>query len=166
MEAQNKAADGTPLQVLEEFKVTAELDGNAGGVDLKVVVTNVHELNLHGTHVILELGLTDLTGHFMQHTEGPKNISVGKLTMELPVSLLQKACKKLCQEVSDLFKLELKWLNQFELKVNFKPQPRPIFHKPRPVPLANLEDPNDAYKEGIRKGVWKLTDYGTAVVPV
>ena len=37
METQYKVADGNPLQVLGQFKVTAELDGKAGSIDRKVV---------------------------------------------------------------------------------------------------------------------------------
>ena len=99
------------------------------------------------------IGLTELTGHFMRHMEGPKKLSVGQLTMESQVGSLQKACKQLCQEFPDLFKLELGCLNDFDLEVNLKPEARPIFSKPRAVPLAILEDVNDAYKEGIKKGV-------------
>ena len=58
---------------------------------------------------------------------------------------------------------------QFELEVKFKPAARPIFCKPSPVRLAILVQLNDAYEEGIRKGVWKPTDfntYGSPVVPL
>ena len=68
-----------------------------------------------------------------------------------------------------MFKQELGCLKKFELEVKFKPEARPIFCKPRPVPLAILEDLNDAYEDEIRKGVWKPTDfnvYGTPMVPV
>ena len=60
-------------------------------------------------------------------------------------------------------------LKDFELEVRFKPEARPIFCKPRPVPLAILEDLINSYNDGIRKGVWKPTDlnaFGTPVVPV
>ena len=109
---------GTHLQVLGRFKVTAELDG----IYLKVVVTNLHRLNLLGRQVMVELGLTDLTGHFMWYMEGPKKLSVGQLTTESPVDSFQKACKQCCQEFPDLFQPELRFLNDFELEVKFKPQ--------------------------------------------
>ena len=127
------------------------------------------QLNLLGTQTMVELGLTNLTGYFMKHMEGPKKLSVGELTMETPVGSLQKAYKQCCQEFPDLFMPELGCLKGFELEVKFKPEARPNFCKPRPVPLAIQEDLNDAYKDGIRKGAWKSTDfnaYGIAVVPV
>ena len=65
MEAQYEVADGNPLQVLGQFKVTAELDGKAGGINLKVIVTNVTQQNLPRRQAMVELGLTDLTGPFM-----------------------------------------------------------------------------------------------------
>ena len=59
---------------------------------------------------------------------------------------------------------ELGCLREFELEVKFKPEARLIFCKPKLVPLAILDELNDAFEEGIRKGVWKPTDfsaYGT-----
>ena len=103
MEAQYKVADGNPLQVLGQLEVTAELDGKVGGIDLKKVVTDVPQLNLLGRLTMVELGLTDLTEHFMRHMEGLKKLSVGQLTMDSPVGSLQKACKQCCQKFPDLF---------------------------------------------------------------
>ena len=71
-----------------------------------VVVTKVPQLNLPRRQAMVELGLTDLTGHFMQHMEGPNNLSVGHLTTESPVGSLQKACKQCCQDFPDSFKPE------------------------------------------------------------
>ena len=65
------------------------------------------QLNLHGRQAMVELGLMDLTRHFIQHMEGPKKLSLGKLNSESPVGSLQKACKQLCQELPDTFKPEL-----------------------------------------------------------
>ena len=44
-----------PLQVLGQFKVIAEIDGKAGGLDLKVIVTNASQLNLLGSQALVEL---------------------------------------------------------------------------------------------------------------
>ena len=56
--------------------------------------------------------------------------------------------------VSDLFKpYRVGMPGGFELEVKFKPKARLIFCTPRPVPLAILEDLNDTYKDGIKKGV-------------
>ena len=65
--------------------------------------------------------------------------------------------------------VELGYLKDFELEVDFKPEAKPIFCKPRPVPLAILENLNDAYEDENWKEVWKPTGfnaYGTLVVPV
>ena len=45
---------------------------------------------------MVELGLTDLSGHLMQHMERPKKLSVGQLIAKSPVGSLQQACKQLC----------------------------------------------------------------------
>ena len=153
MKAEYKVANRNPLHVLGQFEVTAELDVKAGGIDLRVVVTNVPQPNLLGIQDMVELGLTDLTVSFMRSMKRPKKLSVGQLTVESTIGSLQKACKECCQEFSDLFKPELGCLKGFELEVKFKPEARPIFCRPRPVPLAILEDLNDACEDGIRKGV-------------
>ena len=61
------------MQVLGQFEVIAKLDGKAGGINLKMVVTIVPQLNLIGVQATVELGLTE---HFMRHMEGPKKLSV------------------------------------------------------------------------------------------
>ena len=101
VKAQYKLANGNPLKVLGQFEVTAKLNGKAGGVNLKVVVTNVPQLNLLGAQAMVELELRDLTGYFMLHMEGPKMLSVEQLITKSPVDSLQKACKQLCQEFPD-----------------------------------------------------------------
>ena len=67
VKAEYKVADGNPLQLLGQFEVTAEFDDKAGSIDLKV--TNLPQLNLLGRQAMVELGLNDLTGHFMQNME-------------------------------------------------------------------------------------------------
>ena len=57
-------------------------------------------------------------------------------------------------------------LKDFELLVKFKPEAKPIFCRLRPVPLAILEDLNDAYEDRIRKGVWKSTDFNAYITPM
>ena len=84
------------MQVLVPFEVTAELNGKAKGINLKVVVTNVPQLNLLRRHAMVELGLTDLTGHIMQHRVGPKKLLVEQVTTESPFGSSKKACKHLC----------------------------------------------------------------------
>ena len=57
----------------------------------------------------------------------------------------------------------------FELDIKFKEGATPIFRKPRTEPFAILDDMNDALEDGVRKGVWKLTDFndwGTPIVPI
>ena len=75
----------------------------------------------------------------------------------------------MCQNFPDVFKPELGCLKDFELDIRFKNDPKPIFCKPRPVPFALQNELAQAYEAGIKKGVWKMTqfnDYGTPVVPV
>ncbi|KAK3729828.1 hypothetical protein RRG08_058147 [Elysia crispata] len=55
----------------------------------------------------------------------------------------------------------------FELDIKFKVDAKPVFCKPRTVPLAVQNDLEKAYDAGIAKGIWKPTtfsSYGTPVV--
>ncbi len=82
---------------------------------------------------------------------------------------VRDACLQVCRNFPDLFKAELGCLKDIELEVAFKPNPKPIFCKPRTVPYVILEELNVAYDEGLKKGVWiptQFKDYGTPVVPV
>ena len=108
-------------------------------------VTNVHQLNLLRRPAMVEVGHTDLTGHFMRNIKGPKKLSVGQMIMESTVGSLQKACNQCCQEFPSLFKPELGCPKDFELEVKFKPDAMFIFCRPRPVPLVILDYLNDAY---------------------
>ena len=68
-----------------------------------------------------------------------------------------------------MFNDELGCLKDYKLEVKFKPDAKPVFNKPRPVPFAIQNDLNLAYDAGIKKGVLKpvqFNQYGTPVVPV
>jgi len=78
-------------------------------------------------------------------------------------------CRDLCNEFSELFKPELGCLHGVQLEVEFKPEARPIFCKPRSVPFAMREELAQAYDAGIARRVWtptSVSDWGTPVVPV
>ena len=82
---------------------------------------------------------------------------------------LQEACQRVCQDFPDLFKPELGCLKDLQLEIQFKPDSKPLFCKPRVVPFALQEDLTQAYDVGIAKGVWRpaqFNSYGTPVVPI
>ena len=62
----------------------------------------------------------------------------------------------ICGEFPTLFESTLGCLKDFSLDIRFKPEAKPIFKKPRPVPFSILQDLNEAYKAGIKRGVWSL----------
>lgn len=75
----------------------------------------------------------------------------------------------MCQDFPDLFKQELGCLKDFLLEIQFKPDSKPIFCKPRVVPFASQEYLTQAYDTDVTKGVWKPTQfnsYRTPVVPI
>ena len=75
----------------------------------------------------------------------------------------------MCKEFPEIFKDELGCLKNFQLEINFKPSTKPVFCRPRPVPIALTEELNQAYEAGIAKVIWEPTQfnqYGTPVVPV
>ena len=77
--------------------------------------------------------------------------------------------QRVCQDFPDLFKPELRCLKDLQLEIQFKPDSKPLFCKPRVVPFALQEDLTQAYDVGIAKGVWRpaqFNSYGTPVVPI
>ena len=53
--------------------------------------------------------------------------------------------------------------------MKIKAEARPMFCKPRTVPFAFQEDLGQAYDAGVKRGVWRKTqfnEYGTPVVPI
>ena len=165
-----KVADGNPLPVFGQFETKVCLDDSSRKTDLQMVVTQVPRLNLLGRSAMLKLDLTDLTKFFDPHRATLLPSSIAHLsTLTSADNTLQQACEQLCQEYPDLFRSESGCLKDYELDVKFKPNAKPVFCKPRPVPFSVLEDLNEAYDAGIKQGVWEFTDfnsYGTPVVPV
>ena len=151
-----QVAEGSPLPVVGQFQSTASIDGKLPDVTFPVIVTKVPNLNLLGRLAMMKLKLTNLTDHFRENLSCAENS-------------LDAACIQLCGEFPTLFESTLGCLKDFSLDIRFKPEAKPIFKKPRPVPFSILQDLNEAYEAGIKRGVWELTDfnsYGTPVVPI
>ena len=72
---------------------------------------------------------------------------------------LQKKCETLCQQYSDVFKQELGVLRDYELEIEFKPDAKPVFKRPRSVPFAMLEDLSHALDADTTKGIWTPTQF-------
>jgi transposase InsO family protein len=163
------AATGKPLPVRGMFYIQAKLaDSSRSGI-IEMNVAKCH-LNLLGRAAIHALGI-DVNGLLAKTRSRHPPFSERVCTVEpnKPDKALQKACEELCKEFPDVFKEELGCLKNFELELKFKPDAKPVFIKPRTVPLAILEDLDAAYEAGIKKGVWELTsfnEWGTPVVPV
>ena len=146
LQAQKQQADGS-------FNTTKGVDFN---------VSETPYLNLLGRNAIkdLEISVDELMNSTKVHAVFD--------SLESDITL-QRECHEVCQEFPDLFKPGLGLLKDFELEVKFKPDVKPVFCKPRPVPFALQEDLVHAYKNGIKTGVWKKTQfcpYGTPVVPI
>ena len=157
------------LPVLGTFTVTVAIPetNSSRNANLTFNVTGIPRLNLLGRDGIQQLDI-DLNA-MLNQLDGHHKDAVNSVQLLQPDVSLQKACQQICQEFPDLFKSELGCLKDFELEVKFKPDVKPIFCKPRAVPFAIQEDLNQAYDAGIKRGVWKPTQfnaYGTPVVPI
>ncbi|RUS86759.1 hypothetical protein EGW08_005482 [Elysia chlorotica] len=73
----------------------------------------------------------------------------------------QKSCQQLCREFPDLFNKEL-GTKDFQLEIKFKPDTQPVFHKPRPVPIAVQKDLDAALQARINKGIWEPAQFNMA----
>ena len=164
-----EGATGDPLPVQGTFKITTHLPhqpDNSQTLQFTVVTNN--QLNLLGHDAIhkLHLDVTALMDINVLNSPSTVNAVFDNLTTD---ETLQAACTKLCEEFPDVFKPELGCLRDFELEMKFKEDSKPIFCKPRVVPFAIQEDLTQAYDAGIKRGIWKPTNfnaYGTPVVPI
>ena len=165
-----QVAEGSPLPVVGQFQSTASIDGKSPDVTFPVIVTKVPNLNLLGRLAMMKLKLTNLTDHFRENLScAESTATIEHVTTTGPENSLDAACIQLCGEFPTLFESTLGCLKDFSLEIRFKPEAKPIFKKPRPVPFSILQDLNEAYEAGIKRGVWELTDfnsYGTPVVPI
>ena len=165
-----QVAEGSPLPVVGQFQSTASIDGKSPDVTFPVIVTKVPNLNLLGRLAMMKLKLTNLTDHFRENLScAESTATIEHVTTSGPENSLDAACIQLCGEFPTLFESTLGCLKDFSLDIRFKPEAKPIFKKPRPVPFSILQDLNEAYEAGIKRGVWELTDfnsYGTPVVPI
>ena len=167
---QYQVAEGSPLPVVGQFQSTASIDGKSPDVTFPVIVTKVPNLNLLGRLAMMKLKLTNLTDHFKENLScAESTATIEHVTTTGPENSLHATCIQLCGEFPTLFESTLGCLKDFSLDIRFKPEAKPIFKKPRPVPFSILQDLNEAYEAGIKRGVWELTDfnsYGTPVVPI
>ena len=167
---QYQVAEGSPLPVVGQFRSTASIDGKSPDVTFPVIVTKVPNLNLLGRLAMMKLKLTNLTDHFRKNIScAESTATIEHVTTSGPENSLHAACIQLCGEFPTLFESTLGCLKDFSLDIRFKPEAKPIFKKPRPAPFSILQDLNEAYQAGIKRGVWELTDfnsYGTPVVPI
>lgn len=164
-----ESASQDPLPVLGAVALSAQVDQSQQQT-IGFNVTKVPDLNLLGRDSIKQLGISvDALLEQNIPSDSPAkevNTVFEKLVADKD---LQMACRQLCDEFPDLFKPELGTLKNFELDIKFKPDAKPVFSKPRPVPFALQEDLEEAYEAGIKRGIWEPTQfnaYGTPVVPI
>jgi hypothetical protein len=168
-----KSASSHVLPVLGTIKAAASVPSVTASdrrdQTVQFVVTEVPHLNLLGRDAIRQLRISVDSLIHATAADAPQ-LGVHRVFDKLQPDLsLQKACRQVCEEFPDLFKRELGCLKDFELEVKFKPDAKPVFRKPRPVPFAILDDLTQAYEAGIAKKIWQpvqFNDYGTPVVPI
>ena len=149
-----------------QFQSTESIDGKSPDVTFPVIVTKVPNLNLLGRLAMMKLKLTNLTDHFRENLScAESTATIEHVTTSGPENSLDAACIQLCGEFPTLFESTLGCLKDFSLDIRFKPEVKPIFKKPRPVPFSILQDLNEAYEAGIKRGVWELTDFNSYGTP-
>ena len=160
---QYESASQHNLPVLGSFTAKASTPDSADQHEIRLSVTEVPDLNLLGRSATKLLGIS--VDEVLQTTEQCNAIFKNKKVD----TKLRDQCRSLCDEFPNLWKPELGCLKDFELEVKFKTNAQPTFKKARQVPFAIEESLNDAYDEGISKGIWEpvqFNAYGTPVVPV
>ena len=167
--ARYESASKHAMPVLGKFVAKAKSPDSGQECNVPFIVSSVPKLNLLGRDAIaaMKISLDRIVNTLQQPEDGESSVySIKNLQ---PDKSLQKACQELCDEFPDIFKPELGCLKNFELEVQFKPDVKPVFCKPRSVPFAIQEDLARAYDAGIARGVWESAQfnaYGTPVVPI
>jgi hypothetical protein len=170
-----ESASKHDMPVMGTFVASTKLPDMEEEHNIRFIVSKVPDLNLLGRTDAnrMKISVDKLMHSSYAQTSGPdprlQSVKSVGFDKEKPDEKLQFQCKKLCEEFPDLWKPELGCLKDVEIEVQFKPNANPVFKKARPVPLALQEDLDQAYDEGIAKGVWKPTpfcEYGTPVVPI
>ena len=136
------------------------------GEQLQFIVTTIPHLKLLGRYSIATLAISvdsmmnkNLCNDMKERVHQVSNYVKHDMT-------LQSACEQMCQNFPDVFKPELGCLQDFELDIRFKNDTKPIFCEPRPVPFALQKELAQAYGAGIKKGVWKTTQFNDCGTPV
>ena len=107
-------------------------------------VSKVSRLNLLGRDAIVELGinlpaLLGISSVLPPTKESDPSNAVFPILQDLKSDVaLQEACQRVCQDIPDLFKPELRCLKDRQLEIQFKPDSKPLFCKPRVVPCHKL----------------------------
>lgn len=161
---------GKPLQVLGQFSYPVRTSSSNSEYVVNFVVTE-DKLNLLGRKALRQLDID--VNELLKAPHASPHAHVSKVNVvsvnKGDDTTLHVECEKLCRQFKDLFKPELGCLKDVELEVQFKSDAKPVFHKARTVPLALLDDLNQAYDAGVKRGIWQPTqfnDYGTPVVPI
>ena len=137
-------ANGKPTKLVEcfSFTIKKDLHGETQVVEFMVAKES---LNLLCLTVLRKLDVNLsylLKGSIISSSSQISTIA----TQNGAHKSLQVACQQLFREFQELFNQS--WVPQnFELEFKFKPDAKPIFCKPRTVPLALQEDFNQAYQE-------------------
>jgi len=130
------SASKHPLPVIGAFTAEAKYGDVSKSYPVSFLVSEIPDLNLLGRDAItaMRISLDDLL--FSETTFHKTDYRLLAIPQSDRVDRhLQQACHELCTEFSKLFKPELECLRGVQLKVEFRPDARPIC-KPRSVPFA------------------------------
>ncbi|KFD62340.1 LOW QUALITY PROTEIN: hypothetical protein M514_25463 [Trichuris suis] len=158
------ATKGQP-QILGTFNTKATILGHHhGDVELELNVASVPQLNVLSRKTIRDFDI-DVRALLKGQPSNVANVYAIRPNSELDLAL-QEACKELCNNFPDLFKPELGCLRTLDL---IQDRCKTNLLRVKNGAFAILEDLNQAYDAGIKRGVWvptQFNEYETLVVPV
>ena len=158
------------LPIIGAFNAEAKYGDVSKSYPFSFLVSEIPDLNLLGRDAIRAMRISLGGLLFSETTFDKTDLQLLAIPRSDHVDRhLQQACRYLYTEFSELFKPEFGCLRGVQLVVEFKPDARPIFCKPRSVPFAMQEELAQAYDVGIARGIWTPTsfnDCGAPVVPV
>ena len=124
---QYQYASGHDMPIKGSFIANVFYPASGKHADCTFLVSNSPEPNLLGCTAIKTLNIS--VDNLLFSSQGNTISISGEAKPNL--QWLQKKCENLCQQYGDVFKQELGVLRDYELEIEFKPDAKPVFKRPR-----------------------------------
>ena len=158
------AYGGRPLKVKGKCLVNVEL-GDKQCQNMPLIVVNELGSNLFGLDWSDAFGLTEEGISAVKSVDIDPTPSLNSLQEEVNV-LDGKQFSEIKEKFNDVFSGKLGKCKQLKANVHLKPEAKPVFHKPRPLPFAIKQKVKDELYSLETRGVLKRVNFSPWAAPI